>query len=72
MGRAFHESLYGLLVVVCVVATLLAVVAFLSPTVFPEPYATYAAQSHIWIVATFSLTILVMLFALLALRWVVL
>lgn len=72
MGRQIQESLYGLIVVVCAVATLLALVAFFSPTVFPEPYATAAARSHIWIVATFSLTILGMLFALLALRWVVL
>lgn len=71
MGRLLQESLYGLILVVCVVATLLAVVAFLSPTVFPEPYATAAAQSNIWIVATASLTILGMLFVLLALRWVV-
>lgn len=71
MGRLLQESLYGLILVVCVVATLLAVVAFLSPTVFPEPYATAAARSNIWIVATASLTILGMLFVLLALRWVV-
>ena len=68
MGRLLQESLYGLIVVACVVATLLATVAFLAPTVFPEPFATAAAESHIWIVATASLTILGMLFALLALR----
>lgn len=71
MGRLLEESLFGLLVVVCTVATLLALVAFLSPAVFPEPYATAAARSNVWIVATVSLTILGMLFALLALRWVV-
>jgi hypothetical protein len=69
MDRVLQESLFGLVLVVCVVATLLAIVAFLAPTVFPEPYATAAARSHIWIVATFSLTILGMLFALLTLRW---
>ena len=69
MDRVLQESLFGLVLVVCVVATLLAIVAFLAPTVFPEPYATAAARSHIWIVATFSLTILGVLFALLTLRW---
>jgi hypothetical protein len=69
MDRVLQESLFGLVLVVCVVATLLAIVAFLAPTVFPEPYATAAARSHIWIVATFSLTNLGMLFALLTLRW---
>ncbi|QLD90404.1 hypothetical protein HWV07_15720 [Natronomonas salina] len=68
MGRLLQESLYGLIFVVCVVATLLATVAFLAPTVLPEPFATAAAESHIWIVATASLTILGMLFALLVLR----
>ena len=68
MGRLLQESLYGLIVVACVVATLLATVAFLAPTVLPEPFATAAAESHIWIVATASLTILGMLFALLVLR----
>lgn len=68
MGRLLQESLYGLIVVVCVVATLLASVAFLAPTVLPDPFATAAAESHIWIVATASLTILGMLFALLVLR----
>lgn len=72
MGRLLEESLFGLIVVVCVVATLLATVAFFAPTVFPEPYATAAARSHVWIVATASLTILGMLFALLSIRWVVL
>lgn len=69
MGRVLEESLFGLILVVCVVATLLAAVAFLSPTVLPEPYATVSARSNVWIVATVSLTILGMMFALLALRW---
>lgn len=68
MGRLLQESLYGLIFVACVVATLLATVAFLAPTVLPEPFATAAAESHIWIAATASLTILGMLFALLVLR----
>lgn len=68
MGRLLQESLYGLIFVACVVATLLATVAFLAPAVLPEPFATAAAESHIWIVATASLTILGMLFALLVLR----
>lgn len=69
MGRLLGESLFGLILVACAVETLLAVVAFLAPTVFPEPYATAAARSNVWIVATASLTILGMLFALLTLRW---
>lgn len=68
MKQLLQESLYGLIVAVCTVATLLALVAFLAPAIFPEPFATAAAESHLWIVATASLTILGMLFVLLLLR----
>lgn len=58
MGRPLQESLYALLLVACLVAAILASAAFLAPELFPEPYATAAAESDIWIVATASLTLL--------------
>lgn len=68
MRQQLEESLFGLIVVACTVATLLALVAFFAPAILPEPFATAAAESHLWIVATVSLTILGMMFVLLLLR----
>jgi hypothetical protein len=69
MRELLDDYLYGLLLLVCVVGTVLATLAFLAPAILPEPFATAAARSNLWIVATASLTILGMLFALLAMRW---
>lgn len=68
MGRWYRDSLLGLIFVACVVATLLAAVAFVAPTVLPEPFATQAARSNVWIVGTAALTIVGVMFVLLALR----
>lgn len=68
MGRWYRDSLLGLIFVACVVAALLATVAFLAPAFLPEPYATMAASSNVWIVATAALTIVGVLFVLIGLR----
>ncbi|MCY4732496.1 hypothetical protein KY092_18305 [Natronomonas gomsonensis] len=68
MARLLRDSLYGLLIVACVVATLLAAVAFVAPTVLPAPFAAAAAGSNLWIVATAALTILGVMFLLLVMR----
>lgn len=68
MARLLRDSLYGLLVVACVVATLLAAVGFVAPSVLPEPFAAAAAASNLWIVATAALTILGVMFLLLVMR----
>lgn len=68
MARSLRDSLYGLLIIACVVATLLSAIAFLAPTALPEPFAAAAAGSNLWIVATASLTILGVMFLLLAMR----
>lgn len=69
MNEWLDDYRYGLLVLVSSVATLLAILAFLAPAVLPEPFASAASTSNLWIVATASLTILGMLFVLLAMRW---
>lgn len=69
MSEWLDDYLNGLIVLVCVVATLLSILAFLAPAILPEPFATAASESNVWIVATASLTVLGMLFALLAMRW---
>jgi hypothetical protein len=67
MARLLRDSLYGLIIVACVVSTLLAAVAFVAPTVLPAPFAA-AAGSNLWIVATAALTILGVMFLLLVMR----
>lgn len=68
MGRWYRDSLLGLIFVACVVAALLATVAFLAPALLPEPYATMAAGSNLWIVSTAALTIVGVMFVLIGLR----
>lgn len=68
MARLLRDSLYGLIIVACVVATLLAAVAFVAPSVLPAPFAGAAAASNLWIVATAALTILGVMFLLLVMR----
>lgn len=68
MRRLLWESLFGFLFVACAVATLLAAIAFAAPAVFPEPFATVAAESNLWVAATAALTVLAVMFLLLALR----
>lgn len=68
MGRWYRDSLLGLIFVACVVTTLLALVAFVAPAVLPEPFATQAASSNVWIVGTAALTIVGVMFVLVALR----
>lgn len=68
MRRLIRESLLGLLFVACAVATILAAIAFIAPAVLPEPFATAAVESNLWIAATAALTVLAVMFLLLALR----
>lgn len=68
MGRWYRDSLLGLIFVACLVTALLAALAFAAPTILPEPFAGRAASSDLWIAGTAALTIVGVMFVLLALR----